>query len=61
MDTFQKYYDNTIDKYLNKDPESDVNYPNKVSRSVKSGHYLVSKPTPYALSIYGDGRAHFSG
>jgi uncharacterized protein YdiU (UPF0061 family) len=31
---------------LNKDPESDKFYPNQSSRSVKSGHYVLVKPTP---------------
>lgn len=31
---------------LNEDPETNKNQPNKISREVKSGHYVRVKPTP---------------
>lgn len=46
QDYYQKYNDNSYVQQLSKDPESDVNYPNKETRSVRSGHYVVSEATP---------------
>ena len=31
---------------LNPDPEQHKHYPNNIPRSVKSGHYVIVKPTP---------------
>ncbi|VBB19061.1 hypothetical protein YASMINEVIRUS_1593 [Yasminevirus sp. GU-2018] len=48
--TLEKYYlsysDNSYIRQLDVDTESEKNYPNNKSRSVTSGHYVLSKPTP---------------
>lgn len=50
MNSFQEYYDaynnNSYVRQLNPDPETVKYYPNKTSRSVKSGHYVLSESTP---------------
>ena len=46
---------------LNPDPETDKYNPNKTSREVKSGHYVIVKPTPLPnphLVIYSPEMAH---
>lgn len=50
MSTFQNYYhkynNNSYIQQLTQDPEADANYPNKATRAVKSGHYVLSEATP---------------
>ena len=50
MNTFQNYYHkhnhNFYIQQLTPDPESEANYPNKITRSVGSGHYVLSEATP---------------
>lgn len=50
MDTFQTYYHkhnhNSYLQQLSPDAETEENYPNKETRSVRSGHYVLSEATP---------------
>lgn len=46
LDQFSTCVDNSWVKNLTADPETDEHKPNKTSREVKSGHYVLVKPTP---------------
>lgn len=41
---YEQYNDNSYIDQLNIDPMNDDNYPNQISRSVGSGHYVLSIP-----------------
>ena len=46
FDKFRSYYSPSLLESLEIDPESDEHFPNRVSRQVRSGHYVLVQPTP---------------
>eukprot|EP00729_Bicosta_minor_P005386 gene5386-4614_t len=45
---FASRVDNSWIRMLDADPETEANAPNKESREVRSGHYVLVKPDPLA-------------